>query len=108
MAKFIQDRVARVPSQNIRCTGGSVTAVIGGTLALSTDAAQFQVLDGGGSDRDVLLPDVTTSAGAWFRIYNNGGSNDLVVKAGPTTILSLPNDASVFFICDGFTWSWCL
>lgn len=107
MAKFIQDRVARVPSQNIRCTGGSATITLTGPHALGTDAAQFQILDGGGSDRDVHLPDVTTSAGAWFRIANDGGTNNLVVKSGGVTVISLPPDAPAFFVCDGFTWSGC-
>ena len=108
MAKFIQDRVARVPSQNIRCTGGSATITLTGPHALGTDAAQFQILDGGGSDRDVYLPDVTTSAGSWFRVYNEGGTNNLVVKAGASIIFTQPADSAVFYVCDGFTWSACL
>ncbi len=107
MAKFIQDRVARVPSQNIRCTGGFAGITLTGSHAIFEGSAQFQILDGGGSDRDVYLPDVTTSAGAWFRVFNAGGTNALVFKSGTTPILSQPANSAVFYVCDGFNWSFC-
>ena len=58
MAKFIQDRVARVPSQNVRSTGGFVQLTLAGNHGVSTDSAQFQVLDPDGGARDVYLPEV--------------------------------------------------
>jgi len=106
MAKFIQDRVARVPSQNVRSTGGFVALVLGGAHWIGVDSAQFQNLDGGGSHRDVNLPPPLTSVGAWFRICNKGGTHTLVVKKPDTTTLVTiaAGDTAVVF-CSGFDWA---
>lgn len=105
MAKFIQDRVARVPSQNIRSTGGWAQTVLSGDTGLGVTSAQFQKLDGGGANRNVHLPGVAESAGVWFFVSNVGGSHDLVFLEGGVTVISLPSDEDGFLVCDGFNWA---
>lgn len=108
MAKFIQDRVARVPSQNVRSTGGFLQLTLAGNHGISTDSAQFQVLDPDGAARDVYLADVSRSAGAWFRFTNIGGAGGtLEIKTGPgaPALISLANNESIFMVCNGFNWS---
>ena len=108
MPKFIQDRVARVPSQNIRSTGGYAFEVLAGPKGLDTTSPQFQLLDPDGGNVDLYLPPVDLSTGAWFRVGNVGGAlGTLEIKTDPAApaILALPNNAGVFLVCDGFSWA---
>ena len=108
MAKFIQDRVARVPTQNIRSSQGFVELALTGNHGLGIDAAQFQILEPNGSDRDVYLPPASVSLGAWFRIMNaGGGGDDLLVKTEPggPTIMTIANLEAGFLVCNGVSWT---
>lgn len=65
---------------------------ISATKELTIWDANIQRLDGGGSNRDVLLPAAADiSFGHWFQIINVGGTNDLVIKTngGGTTLGTL-------------------
>ena len=105
MPKFIQERVARVPSQNQRVTGGYLELALGGNHVLSLDSAQFQVLDPGAAHRDVFLPDATYCQGGWFWIRNIGGGNNLVIKNGVVTVATVSSGAGWHFVSNGIDWS---
>lgn len=69
------------------------------TLADST----FQILNGGASDRDVVLPAETD--GIYFWITNSGASNGLVVKNdGASTIATVAFGEGALFVCNGTDW----
>ena len=71
------------------------------TLVLSDST--YQILDGGGSDYDLVLP--AESDGVCFWVRNDGATNSIVVKdAGATTITTLTAGQSCQVVCDGSAW----
>jgi hypothetical protein len=71
------------------------------TLVLSDST--YQILDGGGSDYDLVLPAENDGVSFWIR--NDGATNSIVVKdAGATTITTLTAGQACHVVCDGSTW----
>jgi hypothetical protein len=70
------------------------------TLVLSDST--YQLLNGGGSDYDVVLPSVSDGVSFWIR--NTGSTNSLVVKQGVTTKGTLTAGQAALLVCDGSNW----
>lgn len=82
-------------------------AVIAGTRTLDFQSGNWQFLDGGGADRDVVLPaeEEERSNGLAFCITNTGSTNDLLVKDdGGATIATLTPGVQRWSACDGAAW----
>ena len=105
MAKFIQERVARVPMQGARATGGVVHLTLAGAHSISLSSAQFQAIDPDGSHRDIAIVPASSAPNAWFYIRNTGGAGgNLLVKDGAATVATIPNGIAAFVISDGTNW----
>lgn len=89
--------------KHIQLIDGVNLATIGGNITLTLASSMIQVLNGGGSDRDVVLP--AEDMGLHYWIKNTGGSNNLVVKndAGGTVQTLIPGQA---MLCASTNASW--
>ena len=89
--------------KHIALLNGVNAETIAGDKTLELSDSTFQIINGGGSDRDVNLPAETD--GIWFWIKNSGGTNALVVKdVGAATIATVANGEGALFVCDGASW----
>lgn len=89
--------------KHIALLNGVNAETIAGAKTLVLADSTFQIINGGGSDRDVNLPAETD--GIWFWIKNSGASNALVVKNdAAATIATVANGEGALFVCDGTTW----
>jgi hypothetical protein len=71
--------------KHIALLKGVNAETIAGDKTLVLSDSTFQIINGGGSDRDVTLPAETD--GIWFWVKNSGATNALVVKdVGAATI----------------------
>ena len=77
-----------------------------GTVALTTESTAIQLIDAGGSARDVTLPAEASSEGLWFLITNTSdGDETLTVKDdGASTIVAIGQNEAAFVSCDGTSW----
>ena len=90
----------------------SATVTLGGDTALSIKSAPIQVLDPGGTHRDVTLPAEASSDGLVFIIVNAASSTEnLLVKNDSGTLLNTLTGVSGAtanargqYVCDGSTW----
>lgn len=78
---------------------GMYSATITGDYTVSTVNGFLYCINGGSSNRNVDLPAYTTIEGCVFVIYNNGATNNLVVRnsTGVTTIATLTPGQGGFF-----------
>ena len=98
--------VAVNPENGLRVRLGHNVETLAGNHEITPQAAQFQLLDCGGSGRSVILPAEEASQGLFFVIKNTSdGAEDLTVKddnADPVDTLG-KNEFGVF-VCDGTSW----
>ncbi len=83
------------------------TATLAGTDTLAVSSAPIQVLDPGGSGRNVVLPDEAASASFVFYIHNAADNPEvLTIKAsdGSTTVCTPTQNETAIVYCDGTTW----
>jgi hypothetical protein len=76
---------------------GAGVATLTGNRTLTGDSAHLQVLNPSGANRDVILPNIGTTArgvGQWFELRNSGTTYNLVVKdsAGSTVATVTPGN----------------
>lgn len=85
---------------------GYVSSTIAGNVVISSLDEEIMSYDGGGSNRDVKLPDVAECKGQQQWVRNHGATNTLVVKnAGGTQIgTSVAAEAAGLFASDGTNW----
>lgn len=78
---------------------GMYSATITADYTVSTVNGYLYCINGGASSRNVDLPTYTTIEGCVFVIYNNGSTNNLVVRnsTGGTTIATLTPATGGFF-----------
>lgn len=89
--------------KHIQLLGGVRVASIAGNDTLTIASSTYQILDGGGSDYDVILP--AEDDGIYFWIRNDGATNNLVVKNdAAATIKSLTPGLAALVVCDGTNW----
>lgn len=89
--------------KHIALLNGVNAETIAGNKTLVLEDSTFQIINGGGSDRDVILPAETD--GIWYWIKNSGGTNNLVVKDdAAATIATIANGEGALFVCDGANW----
>jgi hypothetical protein len=89
--------------KHIQLLGGVRVATIAGNDTLTIASSTYQILDGGGSDYDVILP--AEDDGIYFWIRNDGSTNNLVVKNdGAATIGTLLPGEGSLIVCDGTDW----
>jgi len=89
--------------KHIQLLGGVRVATISGNDTLTIASSTYQILDGGGSDYDVILP--AEDDGIYFWIRNDGSTNNLVVKNdGAATIGTLLPGEGSLIVCDGTDW----
>jgi hypothetical protein len=83
--------------------GGVESQTISGNITLSDKDSLFQIIDGGGSTRNVTLP--PEKNGRVYCIWNNGSTNDLAIKddAAGGVITLAPNEV-VVLVCDDTVW----
>ena len=82
--------------------GVNVEAISGNKTLVLSDST-YQILDGGGSDYDVIMTAETDGVHFWIR--NDGSTNSLLIKdAGATTIATLTAGKAALVVCDGTTW----
>jgi len=82
-------------------------ATLAGNVTLSKASKRVQVLDPGGSSRNITLPEVVASKGYEFFIVNAADdAEDLVVKnAGATTIVTISQNQCGLVWSDGVNWT---
>jgi hypothetical protein len=99
----------RVPFKLYRRLAHGGAGYVASTISAGVTITQLdeQVLsyDGGGSHRDVTLPDVADCKGQMQWIKNHGATNDLVVKnAGGDTIGTVQEATAGLFMSNGVAW----
>ena len=78
---------------------------LSGNKTLYVDCDDIQVLDPGGSGRDVTLPAAADSGGRIIFIVNAAdGAEDLTVKDGATTVITVSQNERGIVWCDGSNW----
>ena len=79
---------------------------LAGNKTLTVKDACYQLLDPGGSNRDVVLPEEGNNKGAWFWIQNRAdAAENLVVKDdGAATVGTLNQNEAALFLCNGTAW----
>lgn len=83
--------------------GGVESQTISGDTSLTDKDSLFQIIDGGGSDRDVTLP--AEKDGRVYMIKNSGATNSLVIKNdAAATIETLTSGQTTMVVCDGTNW----
>lgn len=82
----------------------SVSALSGG-LTLKTHDRKVQFLDPNGANRDITLPATADSTDLYFWIINCAdAAEDLVVKYGGSTIITVSQDEAGIVWCNGSIW----
>jgi hypothetical protein len=83
--------------------GGVESLTLSGNITLDDKSSLFLIIDGGGSNRNVILP--PEKNGRLYCIQNSGTTNDLAVQndaAGGVITLS-PGEVTLL-VSDGVTW----
>lgn len=81
------------------------TETLSAGKTLTANDARIQVLDPGGSSRDITLPDASLMAGDGFYINNAAdGEENLVVKSGQTTVGTVNQNEVGYAYSDGSAW----
>lgn len=85
-------------------TEGASSVSASGTVTMTLSSNRFQKIDGGASDRNVLLPAVF-SGGAYY-IANAGASNNLAIKdsTGTTTYATLLPGEAAWIVATASAW----
>lgn len=85
---------------------GATTSTVSGTVTLTRTSTQHQKINGGGADRDVMLPVIYL--GAEYHIVNSGGTNNLVIKhsSGAPTVVTLPFGANTWIVANADATAW--
>ncbi len=82
---------------------GTTRQAISGTYTIPADGPILHFLDGGASDRDVVLP--ALKRGAVYAVINYGASNSLIVKTpAGATLATLTNVQGAFFVSSKGEW----
>lgn len=94
------------PAQGPLVCGGSNTETLAANKTLTVNDARVQVLDPGGSARDVTLPAEGSSAGDSFIIHNAADAAEAITVKDdtPATVGTVSQNESAIFYCDGTTW----
>lgn len=88
---------------------GVAVTTLSGTFTMTALDEQLQVLDGGASSRNVVLPAVEPDLkGVFYIISNAGSTNNLVIKDGGSTISTLNPSEQGIYACTGSAWKVCL
>jgi hypothetical protein len=84
--------------------GGVESKTISAPLVVLDKDSLFQVIDGGGTDRDVTLP--AEKSGRVYMFANVGSSHNLNLKKsdGTTPVGSIAHGVSKWVVCDGTNW----
>ncbi len=84
----------------------SNVATLEENLALTADSPRIQVLDPGGSARDVTLPPEAACAGLDFYLHNAADAAEvLTIKDdGGNTVCTPSQNETAYVYCDGTTW----
>ena len=98
--------VAVNPANGLRVRLGHNMETLAGTKTLTPQDAQFQLLDPGGSHRNVDLPAEEASQGLFFVIKNTADdAENLVVRNdNGDDKETLAEDRWGIFMCDGTSW----
>lgn len=84
---------------------GIALATLSGTFTMTYLDDQFQSLNGGVANRDVVLPTADAEhKGVFYCVYNRGATNSLVIKDVAATVLTLGVGESGICVCDGTNW----
>lgn len=83
--------------------GGVEAKTIAANIELNDKDSLFQIIDGGGVNRDVTLPN--EKSGRVYMIKNAGASHDLILKdqAG-VSVGTIAHGENHFVVCDGVDW----
>lgn len=88
---------------------GVAVTTLSGNMTMTALDEQLQVLDGGGSSRNVTLPTADPELkGVFYIISNAGSTNNLVVKDGGSTIATLNPSEQGIFAQTATAWKVCL
>lgn len=84
--------------------GGVENKTISFNIQLKDKDSLFQIIDGGGVNRDVTLP--AEKSGRVYMIKNAGASHDLNLKKsdGSTSVGTIAHGESAWVVCDGVDW----
>lgn len=91
-------RLEKRQSSNVETLAGNKT--------LTADDARIQVLDPGGSGRDVTLPPEAASAGVDFYVHNSADAAEVLTikNDGAGTVCTPTQNETAYVYCDGTTW----
>ena len=94
------------PANGLRVRLGHNMETLGGAKKLTPQDAQFQLLDPGGSSRNVDLPAEEASQGLFFVIKNTADATENLVVRNDNgdTKETLAEDKWGIFVCDGTSW----
>ena len=84
--------------------GGVESKTISGDITIVDKDSLFQIIDGGGVNRAVTLPN--EKSGRVYMIANVGASHDLNLKKsdGTTPVGDVVHGESHWVVCDGTNW----
>ena len=84
--------------------GGVESKTIAGDIAIVDKDSLFQIIDGGGVNRAVTLPN--EKSGRVYMIANVGSSHDLELKKsdGTTPVGIIAHGVTKWVVCDGVDW----
>lgn len=83
--------------------GGVESKTIAAPITIVDKDSLFQIIDGGGSNRDVTLP--PEKSGRVYMIANVGASHDLDLKKNDgSAIGSIAHGVTAWVVCDGTDW----
>jgi len=84
--------------------GGVESKTIAGDVEIVDKDSLFQIIDGGGVDRAVTLPN--EKSGRVYMIANVGSSHNLNLKKsdGSTSVGTIAHGESAWVVCDGVDW----
>ena len=99
---------SRVPMKiprAIQNQGGVRTATISANETWTHQSSTYQILNGGGSDRNLTLPAEESSDGIRYVVRNSGTTNNLVIKNdAAATIATLAPGEWTEVVCESSSW----